>query len=44
MRKSICILLSLLLILLSVPALAETPAEPVDYAGQLRLNMASETV
>ena len=44
MRKSICILLSLLLMLLSVPALAETPAEPVDYAGQLRLNMASETV
>lgn len=44
MRKSICILLSLLLILLSVPALAETPAEPVDYAGQLGLNMASETV
>ena len=44
MRKSICILLSLLLLLLSVPALAEAPAEPVDYAGQLRLNMASETV
>lgn len=44
MRKSICILLSLLLMLLSVPALAEAPAEPVDYAGQLRLNMASETV
>jgi len=44
MRKSICILLSLLLMLLSVPSLAEVPAEPVDYAGQLRLNMHSETV
>ncbi len=44
MRKSLCILLSLMLLLLSLPALAETPAEPVDYAGQLRLNMASETV
>ena len=42
-KKHICLLLGLLL-LLSVPALAETPAEPVDYAGQLRLNMASETV
>ncbi len=44
MKKRICLLLSLLLLLLSVPALAESPAEPVDYAGQLRLNMASETV
>jgi len=44
MKKRICILLSLLLLLCCVPALAETPAEPVDYAGQLRLNMASETV
>ncbi len=44
MRKSICILLSLLLILLCAPVTAEAPAEPVDYAGQLRLNMASETV
>ena len=44
MKKRICILLSLLLMLLSVPALGEAPAEPVDYAGQLRLNMASETV
>ena len=44
MRKSISILLSLMLMLLSVSALAEAPAESVDYAGQLRLNMASETV
>lgn len=44
MKKRICILLSLLLLLLSVPALAETPAEYQDYAGQLRLNMLSETV
>lgn len=44
MKKSTCILLSLLLLLLCVPALAETPAEFVDYAGQLRLNMQSETV
>jgi len=36
---------SLILCLLLVsPALAETPAESVDFAGQLRLNMASETV
>ena len=43
MKKRICLLLSLLLMLLSVSALAEAPAEPVDYAGQLRLNMHSET-
>lgn len=44
MHKVVCILLSLMLLLGSIPALAEAPAEPVDYAGQLRLNMASETV
>ena len=42
MRNIICILLSLLL--MSSFAIAESPAEPVDYAGQLRLNMSSETV
>ncbi|MBQ2953352.1 MAG: thermonuclease family protein [Clostridia bacterium] len=44
MKRSLCLLLSLLLMLLCAPAMAETPAEPIDYAGQLRLNMASETV
>ena len=44
MRKSISILLSLLLMLSCLPVLAEVPAEFIDYAGQLRLNMASETV
>jgi len=44
MRKGICILLSLLLMLLSVSSLAEAPAEPIDYAGQLRLNLHSETI
>lgn len=44
MQKHISFLLSLLLMLLCLPALAEAPAEPVDYAGQLRLNMGSETV
>ena len=42
----LCILLSLMLLLSGVSALAEAPAESdfVDYAGQHRLNMASETV
>ena len=42
--KLLSFILSLLLMLMSLPAHAEAPAEPVDYAGQLRLNMASETV
>lgn len=44
MQKIVSILLSLMLLLCCIPAFAEAPAEPVDYAGQLRLNMASETV
>lgn len=44
MQKIVSILLSLMLLLCCVPAFAEAPAEPIDYAGQLRLNMASETV
>ena len=43
MQKAISLLLSLLMLLACIPALAEAPAEPVDYAGQLRLNMDSET-
>ena len=44
--KCLSILLSLMLLLSGVSALAEAPAESseyVDYAGQLGLNMASET-
>lgn len=44
MQKIVSILLSLMLLLCCVPAFAEVPAEPIDYAGQLRLNRASETV
>ena len=44
MQKNVSILLSLMLLLCCIPAFADAPAEPVDYAGQLRLNMASETV
>lgn len=45
MRQCLSILLSLMLLLSGVYALAEAPAESyVDYAGQLGLNMASETV
>lgn len=44
MQKIVSILLSLMLLLCCIPALADAPAEPIDYAGQLRLNMASETV
>lgn len=44
MQKIVSILLSLMLLLCCIPAFAEAPAEPIDYAGQLRLNMASETV
>ena len=44
MQKIVSILLSLMLLLCCIPAFADAPAEPVDYAGQLRLNMASETV
>ena len=40
-RQIACLLLCLML---SGPAMAETPAESADFAGQLRLNMASETV
>ncbi len=40
-RQIACLLLCLMLI---SPAMAETPAESTDFAGQLRLNMASETV
>lgn len=43
MQKAISLLLSLLMLLACIPALAEAPAEPVDFAGQLRLNMDSET-
>ena len=42
MRKIICILLSLLMLFSF--AFAESPAEPVDYAGQLPFNRGSETV
>ena len=42
MRKIICILFSLLM--LCSFAFAESPAEPVDYAGQLPFNRGSETV
>ena len=42
MRKCISFLLSLLLLLGSI-AMAESPAEFIDYAGQLRLNLSSET-
>ena len=42
MRKIICFLLSLLMICSF--AMAESPAEPVDYAGQLPFNRSSETV
>ncbi|MBR3764414.1 MAG: thermonuclease family protein [Clostridia bacterium] len=45
--KCLSILLSLLLLLSGVSALAEAPAESseyVDYAGQLGLNITSETV
>ena len=42
MQNIICLLLSLFMICSF--ATAESPAEPVDYAGQLRLNMGSETV
>ena len=44
MQKNVSILLSLMLLLCCIPAFADAPAEPVDYAGHLRLNMASETV
>ena len=44
MQKIVSILLSLMLLLCCIPAFADAPAEPIDYAGQLRLNMASETV
>ena len=44
MQKHISFLLSLLLMLLCLPALAEAPAEPVDYAGQLPFNRGSDTV
>ncbi len=40
-RPIACLLLCLMLI---SPAMAETPAESTDFAGKLRLNMASETV
>ena len=42
MRKIICILFSLLM--LCSFAFAESPAEPVDYAGQFPFNRGSETV
>ncbi|MBE5809560.1 MAG: hypothetical protein E7318_01350 [Clostridiales bacterium] len=42
MRKIICFLLSLLM--MCSFALAESPAEPVDYAGALPFNRGSETV
>ena len=42
MRKIICFLLSLLM--MCSFAMAESPAEPVDYAGQLPFNRSSETV
>jgi len=42
MRKIICFLLSLLM--MCSFALAESPAEPVDYAGELPFNRSSETV
>ena len=42
MRKIICILLSLLM--MCSFAYAQSPAEPVDYAGQLPFNRGSETV
>ena len=34
----------LLCLMLAGSALAQTPAEPIDFAGQLRLNLTSETV
>jgi len=40
-RQIACLLLCLMLV---GPAVAETPAESVDFAGQLRLNMASESI
>ena len=40
-RQIACLILCLTLL---SPAMAETPAQSVDYAGQLRLNLASETV
>ena len=40
-RQIACLLLCLMLF---SPAAAETPAESVDFAGQLRLNMASESI
>ena len=42
MRKIICFLLSLLMICSF--AMAESPAEPIDYAGQLPFNRGSESV
>ena len=39
-RQIACLLLCLML---ASPAVAETPAKSIDFAGQLRLNMASET-
>jgi len=40
-RQIACLLLCLMLV---GPAAAETPAQSVDFAGQLRLNMASESI
>ena len=40
-RQIACLLLCLML---AAPAAAEEPAKSTDFAGQLRLNMASETV
>ena len=40
-RQIACLLLCLML---AGPALAQTPAESIDFAGQLRLNPTSETV
>ena len=40
-RQIACLLLCLMLV---GPAVAETPAQSVDFAGQLRLNMASESI
>ena len=40
-RQIACLFLCLLLL---PSAVAEAPAQPVDYAGQFRLNMASETI
>jgi len=44
MKSILCTLLCVLLCLTLAPACAETAAESTDFAAQLRLNMASETV